>query len=130
MMRMRDRGFGKVKAALVALALSASPAWADCVTPTQWQEAVLTRSVGVSIDVYAEVAGEKSRADVARMNERPPQTNLIADHILVLSAVNLQSGLPMSYLLVAFFNQGCLAASGRARAEEVRQLLQTPEEPA
>lgn len=113
---------------LVTLLLAASHARAECITPTQWQESVLTRSVGVTIDVHADVAGQEARDDVARMNARPPLTSLVADHILVLKAMNLQSGMPMAYLLVAFFNQGCLAASGRARAEEVQGLLTVPGE--
>lgn len=112
----------------LVMAVGVTPVTAGCVTPTQWQESVLTRSVGVTIDVHADVSGQEARDDVARMNAVAPTTDLIADHILVLKAVNLQSGMPMSYLLVAFFNQGCLAASGRARIEEVHGLLTIPGE--
>lgn len=120
---------GLISGAALALLLAwASGARAECITPTQWQESVLTRSQGVTIDVHADVSGQEALDDVSRMNARPPLTHLTADHILVLKAMDLQTGMPMAYLLVAFFNQGCLAASGKARIEEVNGLLTLPGE--
>lgn len=127
--RMRRHAFGFINAAVlfVTLALCAS-AHAECVTPAQWQESVLTRSQGVTIAVHADVSGQDALDLVAQMNARPPTTDLAADHILVLSATDLKTSMPMAYMLVAFFNQGCLAASSRARGEEVRALLEKPGE--
>jgi hypothetical protein len=47
-----------------------------------------------------------------------------ADHLVVLGARVIETGQPASYVLVAFFNQGCLVASGRAEPRGIADLLE------
>ncbi len=116
-------------AAVLLLAVTAVTVQAECITAAQWKENVTARSVGVMTSVQTDVEGAEARAMVARMNARPPVTNLQADHIVVMSARHIQSGMPMSYVLVAFFNAGCLVASGKASPDEVDLLTASPGEP-
>ena len=59
-----------------------------------------------------------------RVNAEPPRTHMSADHVVVLGAKVVETGEPASYVLVAFFNQGCLVASGRADPDGVAGLLE------
>lgn len=95
-----------------------------CISPQAWATVVHDKSTGVAIRVLADIDGFEARQVVARVNAEPPRTEMTADHVVVLGAEVLETGLPASYVLVAFFNEGCLVASGRADPEGVADLLE------
>ena len=95
-----------------------------CMSPERWATAVYDKSTGVAIHVVADIDGLEARQVVDRVNAEPPQTHLSADHVLVLGANVKETGEPASYVLVAFFNQGCLVASGRADPAGAAGLLE------
>jgi len=96
----------------------------SCVSAEQWAKAVNDKSTGVEIHVVADLGGLDAQQLVERVNAEPPQTHLSADHVLVLGANVAQTGEPTAYMLVAFFNQGCMVASGRADPDGVAGLLE------
>jgi hypothetical protein len=95
-----------------------------CISAIDWAKQVRDKSSGVSIRVLADVAGMEAKQVVDRVNAEPPQTHMSADHVIVLGAKVLETEQPAAYVLVAFFNQGCLVASGRADPEGVAGLLE------
>jgi hypothetical protein len=95
-----------------------------CVNAEKWATAVYNKSTGVAIHVVADIDGMEAKQVVDRVNAEPPQTHLSADHVLVLGANVKETGEPASYVLVAFFNQGCLVASGRADPAGAAGLLE------
>jgi hypothetical protein len=108
-------------------ALAASPQGKDakaCISAQDWATVVRDKSTGVAIKVLADIDGLEARQVVARVNAEPPKTQLSADHVIVLGAKVLETGQPASYVLVAFFNDGCMVASGRADPKGVADLLE------
>jgi hypothetical protein len=95
-----------------------------CITPQDWAGVVQNKSTGVAIKVMADIDGLEAKQVVERVNAEPPRTHMSADHVIVLGAKVLETGQPASYVLVAFFNQGCLVASGRADPKGVADLLE------
>ncbi|GAB2178521.1 hypothetical protein [Dongia sp. agr-C8] len=95
-----------------------------CISAQDWATVVRDKSTGVAIKVLANIEGMEAKQVVARVNAEPPKTQLSADHLIVLGAKVLETGEPASYVLVAFFNQGCLVASGRADPKGVADLLE------
>jgi hypothetical protein len=47
-----------------------------------------------------------------------------ADRVVVLGAKVIETGQPASYVLVAFFDDGCLVASGRADPNGIADLIE------
>lgn len=94
-----------------------------CISAQDWAGVVRDKSTGVAIKVVTDVDGLEARQLVERVNAEPPQTHLAADRVVVLGAQVLETGRPASYVLVAFFNQGCLVASGRADPKGIAELL-------
>jgi len=95
-----------------------------CISAPDWAKVVRDKSTGVAIKVLADVEGIEAKQVVQRVNSEPPKTHLSADHVIVLGAKVLETGQPASYVLVAFFNQGCLVASGRADPKGAADLLE------
>ena len=95
-----------------------------CISAQDWATIVRDKSTGVAIKVMADIDGMEARQVVQRVNAEPPRTNLSADHVIVLGAKVVETGQPASYVLVAFFNEGCLVASGRADPKGVADLLE------
>jgi hypothetical protein len=95
-----------------------------CISAEDWATVVRDKSSGVSIRVLADIEGLEAKQVVDRVNAEPPQTNMAADHIVVLGARIEETDQPAPYVLVAFFNAGCLVASGRADPEGVADLLE------
>jgi hypothetical protein len=94
-----------------------------CMTAESWKQQVNVHSSGVNIVVLADVQGFEARDLVAQVNETPPETDMKADRILVLGARAVETDAPAPYVLVAFFDRGCLVTSGRADAEAIAQLF-------
>lgn len=127
-----QRAFLAAGAAGLALML-ADPAFADppavgsgqaCISAVDWATVVRDKSTGVSISVLADIAGMEAKQVVDRVNAEPPQTHMTADHVVVLRAKVTETDQPAPYVLVAFFNRGCLVASGRADPDGVAGLLE------
>ncbi|WP_395022926.1 hypothetical protein [Dongia sp.] len=95
-----------------------------CISAQDWATVVRDKSTGVAIKVLANIDGMEAKQVVERVNAEPPKTHLSADHVIVLGAKVVETGQPASYVLVAFFNQGCLVASGRADPKGVADLLE------
>jgi hypothetical protein len=95
-----------------------------CISAQDWATVVRDKSTGVAIKVMADIDGMEAKQVVQRVNSEPPKTHLSADHVIVLGAKVIETGQPASYVLVAFFNQGCLVASGRADPKGVADLLE------
>jgi len=95
-----------------------------CISPGDWAKVVRNKSTGVAIKVLADIDGMEAKQVVERVNAEPPRTHMSADHVIVLGAKVLETGQPASYVLVAFFNGGCLVASGRADPKGVADLLE------
>ena len=95
-----------------------------CISAQDWATVVRDKSTGVAIKVMADIDGMEAKQVVQRVNSEPPKTHLSADHVIVLGARVLETGQPASYVLVAFFNQGCLVASGRADPKGAADLLE------
>jgi hypothetical protein len=95
-----------------------------CISAHDWAKVVRDKSTGVAIKVMADIDGLEAKQVVERVNAEPPRTHMSADHVIVLGAKVLETGQPASYVLVAFFNQGCLVASGRADPKGVADLLE------
>jgi hypothetical protein len=95
-----------------------------CISAEDWATVVRDKSTGVSIKVLANIEGMEAKQVVDRVNAEPPQTHMTADHVMVLGAKVVETNQPASYVLVAFFNQGCLVASGRADPSGVADLLE------
>jgi hypothetical protein len=100
------------------------PNTGTCISAEDWATTVHTRSTGVAIQQFADIEGMAAKQVVDQVNAEPPETHMSADHIVVLHATAVETGEPMPYVLVAFFDRGCLVASGRADPEEVVNLLQ------
>ena len=96
---------------------------AKCVSADAWANEVLAKSSAVSITVLADVDGAEAKSVVDRVNATPPQTHLSADHVIVLGAKSVATEVPAPYVLVAFFNQGCLVAAGRADPQDLADML-------
>jgi hypothetical protein len=94
-----------------------------CISAADWAKVVRDKSTGVAIKVLANIDGLEAKQVVERVNAEPPQTHLSADHVIVLGAKVLETSKPASYVLVAFFNQGCLVASGRADPKGIADLI-------
>jgi hypothetical protein len=94
-----------------------------CISAEDWATVVRDKSTGVAIKVLANIDGLEAKQVVERVNAEPPRTHLSADHVIVLGAKVLETGNPASYVLVAFFNQGCLVASGRADPKGIAGLI-------
>lgn len=95
-----------------------------CISAADWATVVRDKSSGVAIRVLADIAGLEAKQVVDRVNAEPPRTDMAADHIVVLGATLVETDQPAAYVLVAFFNEGCLVASGRADPEGVADLLE------
>jgi hypothetical protein len=95
-----------------------------CITAADWATVVHDKSTGVSIHVLANIEGIEAKQVVDRVNAEPPQTHMTADHVVVLGAKAIETDAPASYVLVAFFNEGCLVASGRADPDGIADLLE------
>jgi hypothetical protein len=95
-----------------------------CISAHDWAKVVRDKSTGVAIKVMADIDGLEAKQVVERVNAEPPRTHMSADHVIVLGAKVIETGQPASYVLVAFFNQGCLVASGRADPKGVADLLE------
>jgi hypothetical protein len=95
-----------------------------CISAQQWATVVRDKSTGVAIKVLANIEGLEAKQVVERVNAEPPRTHMSADHVIVLGAKVIETGQPASYVLVAFFNEGCLVASGRADPKGVADLLE------
>jgi hypothetical protein len=96
----------------------------SCISAGDWATVVRDKSSGVSIQVLADIEGLEAKQVVDRVNSEPPQTHMTADHIVVLGAKIEETNQPAPYVLVAFFNEGCLVASGRADPDGVADLLE------
>jgi hypothetical protein len=107
-----------------AMAETPKPSGGACISAVDWATAVRDKSTGVAIQVMADIEGMEAKQVVDRVNAEPPQTHMTADHVIVLGAKIADTGEPASYVLVAFFNQGCLVASGRADPDGVANLLE------
>jgi len=94
-----------------------------CISAENWANLVRDKSTGVAISVLADIEGLEARQVVERVNAEPPRTHMSADHVLVLGAKALDTQEPQPYVLVAFFNQGCLVASGRADPDGIANLI-------
>jgi hypothetical protein len=94
-----------------------------CISAPDWAKVVRDKSIGVAIKVLSDIDGMEAKQVVERINAEPPKTHLSADHVIVLGAKVLETGQPASYVLVAFFNDGCLVASGRADPKGVADLI-------
>jgi hypothetical protein len=95
-----------------------------CIGAVDWATVVRDKSTGVAIKVLADIDGLEAKQVVERVNAEPPRTHMSADHVVVLGAKVIETGQPASYVLVAFFNQGCLVASGRADPKGISDLLE------
>jgi len=95
-----------------------------CISAQDWATVVRDKSTGVAIKVLANIDGMEAKQVVERVNAEPPKTHLNADHVIVLGAKVVETGQPASYVLVAFFNDGCLVASGRADPKGVADLIE------
>ena len=95
-----------------------------CISAEDWAGVVRDRSTGVAIKVLADIEGMEAKQVVDRVNAEPPQTNMAADHVIMLGAKVVETDQPAPYVLVAFFNQGCLVASGRADPKGAADLLE------
>ena len=95
-----------------------------CISTQDWATVVRDKSTGVAIKVLADIDGLEAKQVVERVNAEPPRTHMSADHVIVLGAKVVETGQPASYVLVAFFNQGCLVASGRADPKGIAGLLE------
>jgi hypothetical protein len=95
-----------------------------CISAQDWATVVRDKSTGVAIKVLANIDGLEAKQVVERVNAEPPKTHLDADHVIVLGAKVIETGQPASYVLVAFFNDGCLVASGRADPKGVADLIE------
>jgi hypothetical protein len=95
----------------------------ECMSVGFWKQQVNLHSSGVHVMVLADVRGFEARDLVAKVNETPPETNMKADRIVVLGARAVETDAPAPYLLVAFFNRGCLVTSGRADPAAIAQLF-------
>jgi hypothetical protein len=112
---------------IVTGALAATPKTEgdkSCISAQDWAGVVRDKSTGVAIKVLADIDGMEAKQVVERINAEPPKTHLSADHVIVLGAKVLETGQPASYVLVAFFNDGCLVASGRADPKGVADLIE------
>lgn len=117
--------------ALLAITIGTN-AWAEtaadggkaCITAPDWATVVRDKSSGVAIRVLADIDGLEAKQVVDRVNAEPPRTHMSADHLVVLGARVIETGQSASYVLVAFFNQGCLVASGRAEPRGIADLLE------
>jgi hypothetical protein len=107
----------------VTLADKSTQPMTACTSPGVWATDVGAHSAGVRIAVLADIDGFEARDMVAQVNETPPETNMTADHVVVLGARAIDTGAPQPYVLVAFFNRGCLVTAGRADPEAVAQML-------
>ncbi len=85
---------------------------------------VRDKSTGVAIKVLADIDGLEAKQVVERVNSEPPLTHMSADHVIVLGANVVETGQPASYVLIAFLNQGCLVASGRADPKGIADLIE------
>jgi hypothetical protein len=94
-----------------------------CISAQDWATVVRDKSTGVAIKVLVDIDGLEAKQVVDRVNAEPPRTHMSADHVIVLGAKVVETGRPASYVLVAFFNQGCLVASGRADPKGIADLL-------
>ena len=117
-----------ILALMIASSASAEPQAVDsgksCISAADWATVVRDKSTGVAIKVLADIDGMEAKQVVERVNAEPPRTHMSADHVVVLGAKVVETGEPASYVLVAFFNQGCLVASGRADPDGVAGLLE------
>lgn len=95
-----------------------------CIDAQEWATVVRDKSSGVSIRVLADIEGLEAKQVVDRVNAEPPKTHMAADRIVVLGAKITATNQPASYVLVAFFNQGCLVASGRADPQGIADLIE------
>jgi hypothetical protein len=95
-----------------------------CISAADWATVVHDKSSGVAIKVLADIEGIEAKQVVDRVNAEPPQTHMAADHVIVLGAKIEETDQPAPYVLVAFFNHGCLVASGRADPAGVADLLE------
>jgi hypothetical protein len=95
-----------------------------CISAHDWATVVRDKSTGVAIKVMADIDGLEAKQVVERVNAEPPRTHMSADHVIVLGAKVIETGQPASYVLVAFFNDGCLVASGRADPKGIADLLE------
>ena len=115
-------------ALVIGTSASAAPPDTDhgksCISAEDWATVVRDKSSGVAIRVLADIEGLEAKQVVDRVNAEPPQTHMTADHIVVLGAKVVETDQPAAYVLVAFFNEGCLIASGRADPEGVADLLE------
>ena len=112
---------------IVTSALAAAPKTEGdktCISAQDWAQVVRDKSTGVAIKVLSDIDGMEAKQVVERINAEPPKTHLSADHVIVLGAKVLETGQPASYVLVAFFNDGCLVASGRADPKGVADLIE------
>jgi hypothetical protein len=127
-----ERALLAAGAALLALTIASSasaesPAvdtGKSCISAADWARVVQDKSTGVAIRVMADIDGLEAKQVVDRVNAEPPQTHMTADHIVVLGAKVVETDRPAAYVLVAFFNDGCLVASGRADPQGVADLLE------
>ena len=95
-----------------------------CISAQDWATVVRDKSTGVTIKVLANIDGMEAKQVVERVNAEPPKTHLSADQVIVLGAKVIETGQPASYVLVAFLNDGCLVASGRADPKGVADLIE------
>jgi hypothetical protein len=95
-----------------------------CISAEDWATVVRDKSSGVAIKVLANIQGMEAKQVVDRVNAEPPKTHMAADHVIVLGAKVVETDQPAPYVLVAFFNEGCLVASGRADPSGVADLLE------
>jgi hypothetical protein len=110
----------------VAAAQAGAPAHDNnnaCLSAKSWVANVQHRSEGVSVLVLTDLNGVEAKAVVDRINATPPETNMKADHVIVLGARALVNNAVAPYVLVAFFNHDCLVTSGRADPREAAQML-------
>jgi hypothetical protein len=107
-----------------ALAATPDVKGKSCISAQDWATVVRDKSTGVAIKVLADIDGMDAKQVVERVNAEPPKTHLSADHVIVLGAKVTETGQPASYVLVAFFNDGCLVASGRADPKGIADLIE------
>ena len=103
---------------------SASAPGKACISAQDWATAVRDKSSGVAIRVLTDLDGLEAKQVMERVNAEPPKTRISADRLIVLGAKEIETDKPAAYVLVAFFNNGCLVASGRADPNGIADLIE------
>jgi len=95
-----------------------------CISAQDWATAVRDKSTGVAIRVLTDLDGLEAKQVMERVNAEPPKTRIAADRVVVLGAKEIETDKPAAYVLVAYFNDGCLVASGRADPDGIADLIE------